>query len=87
MYRIINSVNSIVVNHVGLIGGRYIPLVVLIFLTIFMINILGLMPYTYTPSSHLLSLFVTTIISIAHYGLQFFTKGRPLMLIPLLVLI
>ena len=49
----INSVNSIVVNHVGLIGGRYIPLIILIFLTILIINILGLTFYVYTPTLHL----------------------------------
>ena len=48
-----NSVSSIVVNHVGLIGGRYIPLIVLMFLTRLVINILGLTPYAYTPTSHL----------------------------------
>jgi ATP synthase subunit 6 len=94
-----NSVSSIVVNHVGLIGGRYIPLIVLIFLTILIINILGLTPYAYTPTSHLsFTIFLSvavitacTIIGLTHYGVQFFAifipEGTPLMLIPLLVLI
>jgi F-type H+-transporting ATPase subunit a len=94
-----NSVNSIIVNHVGLIGGRYIPLIVLMFLTILIINILGLTPYAYTPTSHLsFTIFLSvavitacTIIGFTHYGVQFFAifipEGTPLMLIPLLVLI
>jgi F-type H+-transporting ATPase subunit a len=69
------------------------------FLTILTINILGITPYAYTPTSHLsftifLSVVViiaSTIIDLTHYGIQFFAifiyEGTPLILIPLLVLI
>jgi hypothetical protein len=69
-----NSVSSIVVNHVGLIGEYDIYLIVLIFLIILIINILGLIPI------HQLHIFLNlaiitayTIIDLIHYDVQFFT--------------
>lgn len=77
----------------------YFPLIFTLFGFIFISNILGMVPYSFTPTSHIsvtlgLSIAIMigiTLIGFSEYQLDFFSlfvpKGTPLGLVPLLVLI
>lgn len=84
---------------VGSEGRKYFPFVFTIFSFIFICNILGMLPYFYTVTSHIavtlglaLTVFVlVTVIAFARHGLRFFTffvpKDVPVVLLPLVVVI
>nr|YP_002274318.1 ATP synthase F0 subunit 6 [Blastocladiella emersonii]ABB78011.1 ATP synthase F0 subunit 6 [Blastocladiella emersonii] len=77
----------------------YFPLIFTFFSFVFISNILGMVPYSFTPTSHIsvtlgLSIAImigVTLIGFEKHQLDFFSlfvpKGTPLALIPLLVLI
>ena len=78
-------------------GSRFFPFVFTTFAFIFFANILGMVPYTFTVTSHIIFTFglgMTTfvglnIIGLKRHGLHFFSlflpPGAPLALAPLLV--
>jgi F-type H+-transporting ATPase subunit a len=80
-------------------GMRFFPLVFSLFMFIFVSNIVGIIPYTFTVSSHIivtlslaLLVFLTVIIcGFYKNGLKFFKifvpSGIPLVIMPLVVLI
>lgn len=80
-------------------GKRYFPFVFSIFMIVLLGNILGMIPYSFTYTSHIIVTFalaffvfiVVTLIGIARHGLHFLSffvpKGVPLPLIPLIALI
>lgn len=80
-------------------GYKYIPFILTIFIFILINNIIGLIPYSFTTTSHFivtitfsLSLFIGyTIIGIKRYGIKFINlfipSGVPKFLIPLLFII
>lgn len=77
----------------------YFPLIFTFFSFVFISNILGMVPYSFTPTSHIsvtlgLSIAImigVTLIGFEKHQLDFFSlfvpKGTPLALVPLLVLI
>nr|P50363.1 RecName: Full=ATP synthase subunit a; AltName: Full=F-ATPase protein 6 [Allomyces arbusculus]AAA64931.1 ATPase complex subunit 6 [Allomyces arbusculus]AAF99320.1 ATP synthase F0 subunit 6 [Allomyces arbusculus] len=77
----------------------YFPLIFTFFSFVFISNILGMIPYSFTPTSHIsvtlgLSIAImigVTLIGFSKHQLDFFSlfvpKGTPLALVPLLVLI
>ena len=77
----------------------YFPLILTFFNFVFISNILGMIPYSFTPTSHIsitLGLSITIMIGITLIGFEkhqldffslFIPKGTPLPLIPLLILI
>jgi F-type H+-transporting ATPase subunit a len=81
---------GMVKDNVGKEGLVYLPFVFTLFLFILMGNVLGLLPYSFTYTSHIivnatLSVFVflaVTIIGFARHGLHYFSllcpKGTPL---------
>jgi len=83
----------------GLRPGNFFPLIFTLFSFIFISNILGMIPYSFTTTSHIsvtLGFSISIMIGITLIGfnlhkLDFFTlflpKGTPLPLVPLLVLI
>ncbi len=84
-------------EHVGTEGRRYFPFIFSLFMFILMGNMLGLLPYAFTFTSHIIVTFAmaitvfvgVTLIGIWRHKLHFFTffvpKGVPVYLIPLLV--
>lgn len=92
-------VNSMVGDNLGHEGRRYFPLVFSIFMIVLMGNLLGMVPYSFTYTSHIivtitlaLGVFVlATAIGFIRHGLHFFSlflpKGLPLALAPLIVVI
>lgn len=86
-------------GQIGPKGYRYLPLIFTIFTFILACNMLGMVPYTFTVTSHLIvtlglamSIFIgVNIIAGAQHGLHFFSfflpQGISLALAPFLVLI
>ncbi|HYZ22004.1 MAG TPA: F0F1 ATP synthase subunit A [Rhodopila sp.] len=90
---------SMCTEQIGPQGRRYFPLVFTIFFFILFGNLLGVFPYFFTFTSHImvtlaLSVFVfilVTIVALKEHGLHFFSyflpEGIPMVLAPLMVLI
>jgi ATP synthase subunit 6 len=96
---IYDFVVSLVGEQIGEKGKPYFTWIFTTFILILACNLVGMIPYSFTTTSHVavtfglaLSLFVgITIIGFQNHGLHFFSfflpKGTPLALVPLLVLI
>lgn len=92
---VLNLVNE----QIGRAGKKYFALIFSLFVFILFTNFIGMVPYSFTVTSHLivtfsmsLSLFIgITIIGFRTHGLHFFSyllpKGAPLALAPLLVVL
>jgi F-type H+-transporting ATPase subunit a len=84
-------------DNVGDEGKKYFPFILTLFIFILFCNVLGMVPYSFTPTSHIvvtfaMAMFVmagVTIIGFARHGLHFFSffvpKGVPFVLLLLLV--
>jgi len=87
------------IEQVGEEGRKFFPFVFTLFFFILFGNLLGLLPYSFTYTSHIAVTFalaltvflLTTIVAIWLHGWHFFSyfvpEGAPKILIPLLVLI
>lgn len=94
-----SNMRLLVHENLGRIGQKYFPLVLCIFLFIMIVNILGLFPYVFTPTAHIvvtfglsLSIMVSvTILGFLNFKVEFFSilvpGGVPLILAPFLVII
>ena len=92
---ILNMINS----TIGKKGQAYLPFLYTIFLYVLLSNLIGLVPYSFTPSSHFVFgigfsvaiLIGVTILGLSIHKIHFFSffipSGTPLALVPLLVLI
>ncbi len=84
-------------ENVGSEGRRYFPFIFTLFMFILFCNLLGLIPYSFTVTSHVIVTFAlaavvflgVTVIALISHGLKFFTffvpPGLPVVLAPLLV--
>lgn len=92
-------VAGMVRDNLGHEGRKYFPFVFSLFMIVLMGNLLGMIPYSFTYTSHIvvtgalaLAVFIlATGVGIARHGLHFFSlflpKGLPWPLIPLIVVI
>lgn len=72
-------------DNVGSEGRKYFPFVFSLFMFIFFANLLGLMPYAFTFTSHIIVTFVlamivfigVTVIGFARHGMHFFSYFVP----------
>ena len=92
-------VASLVREQIGLKGTKYFPVVFTVFTFILFSNLIGMVPYSFTSTSHFLVTFTlsftifiaVTIIGFQTHGLHFFSfllpPGAPLVLAPFLVVI
>nr|YP_009118106.1 ATP synthase F0 subunit a [Malawimonas californiana]AJF22861.1 ATP synthase F0 subunit a [Malawimonas californiana] len=92
-------VYNLLYENVGEKGNRYFPFMITLFLFILVCNLLGMIPYSFTVTSHIivtfflsLSIFIgITIIGFVHHGIHFFSfflpPGAPIALAPFLVVI
>jgi F-type H+-transporting ATPase subunit a len=90
-------VYNMVDENVGREGRKYFPFVFTLFMIVLMGNLLGMVPYSFTFTSHIavtaalaMLVFITaTLIGIFRHGLHFFSfflpKGLPWPLIPLII--
>ena len=90
---------SLIKDNAGEAGYRYFPFVLSLGLFIITINLFGLVPYTFTPTTHIaltfslsFSIFLAVnYIGIRNYSVDYFSffmpSGAPLAMAPLLVLI
>jgi len=84
-------------DNVGNEGRKYFPFIFTLFMFVFFGNMLGMVPYSFTYTSHIIVTFAmalvvfigVTIIGIAKHTLHFFSffvpKGVPMAMVPLLV--
>jgi F-type H+-transporting ATPase subunit a len=74
-------------DNVGDGGKKYFPFILTLFIFILFCNVLGMVPYSFTPTSHIVVTF--TLIGFARHGLHFLSlfvpKGVPFVLLLLLV--
>lgn len=96
---IYDGVNKLVKENIGKEGGKYFPIIFTLFIFIGTMNLVGLIPYTFTPTAHIivtfglsLSIFITiNIIGIITHKTDFISMfvpgGSPIMLAPFLVVI
>ncbi len=90
-------VANMVRDNVGANGRQYFPFIFSIFMFVLMCNMLGMVPYSFTVTSHIIVTFVmamvvflgVTVIAIARNGIHFFTHflpaGVPVALAPIIV--
>ena len=90
-------VHKMVIDIAGQEGLKYFPYIFTLFLLILFGNVLGLLPYSFTFTSHIIvtfgmafTIFIgVTILGFAKHGMHFFTffapPGTPVVMLPLLV--
>jgi F-type H+-transporting ATPase subunit a len=88
---------NMAVEQIGPEGKRFFPFVFTLFFFVLMGNLLGLIPYSFTYTSHvavtaalaIMVIVLVTIVALAEHGLHFFgyfyPKGTPVFLAPLIV--
>lgn len=81
----------------GMKGRKYFPFIFTLFMFIFMGNAIGMIPYCFTFTSHIIVTFglamiavgIATLIGFVRHGFHYFTlfipKGAPLYMLPLIV--
>ncbi|WP_250311917.1 F0F1 ATP synthase subunit A [Rickettsia endosymbiont of Oedothorax gibbosus] len=86
-------------QNVGEKGRKFIPLIFTLFMFILLCNLLGMLPYGFTVTSHIavtfalaiMIFFMVTIIGFINHGLHFLSiflpKGTPIWLAPLMIII
>lgn len=91
------GIMSMAVGTIGEEGKRYFPFIFTLFFFILFGNILGLLPFSFTYTSHIAVTFglamlvfvLITVVSFAVHGLHFFSyffpAGAPVFLAPLIV--
>ena len=84
-------------DNVGSEGRKYFPFVFSLFMFILFANMIGLLPYSFTVTSHIIVTFalalvvfiIITLVAIARHGVKFFTyfvpSGVPMAVLPLMV--
>lgn len=84
-------------DNVGSEGRRFFPFIFTLFMFVLFGNLLGMIPYSFTFTSHIIVTFALaamvfigiTVIGIVRHGLHFFSffvpKGVPALLLPLMV--
>ncbi|WP_341787291.1 F0F1 ATP synthase subunit A [Rickettsia endosymbiont of Cantharis rufa] len=94
-----NLVSDMLNQNIGEKGRKFIPLVFSLFIFILFCNLLGMTPYSFTATSHIIITFAlailvfltVTIVGFVKHGLRFLTlflpRGTPLWLAPLMIVI
>lgn len=96
---IANAVEDMVITSIGDSGKKYFPVIFTLFMFILGCNLLGMIPFSFTATSHIIVTFALaiivfiaiTLIGFIKHGLYFFSlflpEGTPLLVAPLMVLI
>ena len=90
-------IQKMCIDQIGEEGRRFFPFIFTLFFFVLMGNVLGLVPFTFTYTSHIavtaalaiLVIVLVTIVALREHGLHFFTyffpAGAPKLLAPLIV--
>jgi len=90
-------IHGLVVNQIGEEGKRFFPFVFSLFMFVLVGNLLGLLPYAFTFTSHIAVTFalaaivfiLITVVALVLHGTKFFgyffPEGAPMALAPLIV--
>jgi len=90
-------VANMIRENIGSKGRQYFPLIFSLFIIVLMGNLLGMIPYSFTYTSHiivtmalaLMVFFIVIVVGVIRNGFQFFTlfvpPGVPLWLCPIIV--
>nr|YP_007890689.1 ATP synthase F0 subunit a [Jakoba libera]AGH24183.1 ATP synthase F0 subunit a [Jakoba libera] len=90
---------DLIKEQIGPKGYKYFPILFTTFMFILGCNLIGMIPYTFTVTSHIIVTFALAfgiffgvqVVAASHHGLHFFSfflpSGVPLALLPLLVTI
>ena len=90
-------VANILDETVGMKGRVYFPFIFTLFMFILMGNLIGMIPYGFTFTSHIIVTFglamiafgIATLVGIINHGFHYFTifvpKGAPIYMLPLIV--
>jgi F-type H+-transporting ATPase subunit a len=88
---------GLISDTVGAEGRRYFPIIFTLFMFILFGNLLGMLPYSFTFTSHIIVTFAlalvvfigVTVLAIAKHGIHFFSffvpPGAPIAMWPLLI--
>lgn len=94
-----NLVTNMLNQNVGEKGQKFIPIILTLFIFILFCNLLGMIPYGFTVTSHIVVTFalailvflIVTIIGFIMHGMHFLSlflpRGTPLWLAPLMIII
>ena len=92
-----SGVMDMAVGAIGPEGKKYFPFVFTLFFFVFLGNVLGLLPYSFTYTSHIavtgglavMVIVVVTVVALRIHGLHFFSyffpEGAPKLLAPLII--
>ncbi len=92
-----SGIMGMAVGSIGPEGKRYFPFVFTVFFFVLLGNLLGLLPYSFTYTSHvavtfglaMIVIITVTAVALAIHGLKFFSyflpEGAPLWLAPLII--
>ena len=92
-----SSIMNMTVGSIGPEGKRFFPFIFTLFFFVLMGNMLGLLPYSFTYTSHIavtaglaiLVIIIVTAVALRIHGLHFFTyffpQGAPKLLAPLII--
>lgn len=92
-----NFVANMIQDNVGNKGHKYFPLIFTVFMVVLLGNLLGMVPYSFTYTSHIavtgvlaVAIFlIVTLIGFIKHGFHFFSffcpSGVPLPLMPLII--
>lgn len=93
------NIYNMVKDNIGKGGAAFFPFIFTLFLFLAMMNMFGIVPYTFTPTSHIVVtlglsfsiFFGCTLLGIVNYKLNYFSMfmpaGSPIGLAPFLVVI
>lgn len=96
---VFGMVSDMLRQNVGEKGQKFMPLIFSLFMFVLFSNMLGMLPYSFTATSHISVTFVlailvfltVTIVGFVKHGLHFFSlflpAGTPMWLAPLLIVI
>lgn len=96
---IYETIYNVVKDNIGTLGAKYFPFILTLFLFIAIMNIVGIIPYTFAPTAHIVvtlgmsfSIWLACVIlSIKNFNSDFLAMfmpaGSPLVLAPFLVIL
>lgn len=91
------GIMSMAVNTIGPEGRRFFPFVFTLFFFVLLGNLMGLLPFSFTYTSHIAVTFglaamvivIVTVVALSIHGLRFFSyffpEGAPKLLAPLII--